>query len=103
MKKLLLLLPLLLMLPASAQTLAKKQAAELRAQICQQVRNAAAANQTNDLQKVCTALQKQNEILETAMAALQLHFPETDWKQLRRVNTRMMNQEYCFAGGILMP
>ena len=39
----------------------------------------------------------------SAMADLQLHFPETDWKQLRRVNTRMMNQEYCFAGGILMP
>ena len=103
MKKLLLLLPLLLMLPASAQTLTKKQTAELRALIFQQVRNAAAANQTNHLQQVCVSLQKQNAILDTAMTDLQGHFPETDWMQLRRVNTRMMNQDYCFAGGILMP
>ena len=103
MKNLLLLLPLLLMLPASAQTLTKKQTADLRAQIFQQVRNATTANQMNDLQKACASLQEQNAILDTAMTDLQTHFPETDWMQLRRVNTMMMNRDYCFAGGMLMP
>ena len=103
MRKLLLLLPLLLTLPASAQTLTKAQTAEFRAQIIQHFQNAEAAGKANDFEMVCASLQKQNAILATVMTYLQTHFPETDWMQLRLGNTKMLKRDYCFAGGMLMP
>ena len=102
MRKPLLLLPLLLTLSASAQTLTKAQTAEFRAQIIQNYRNAEAAGRANNFEMVCATLQKQNAILATVMTDLQTHFPEIDWMQLRLKNTNMLKRDTCFAGGVLM-
>ena len=100
MKRLLLLLPLLLMLPASAQTLTKEQTANFRAQIFQHFRNTQAALDDGDFEMACASLQKQNAVLATVMTDLQFHFPETDWMAARIGTTKMLNKDYCFAGGI---
>ena len=77
MRKLLFLLPLLLTLPASAQTLTKAQTAEFREQVFQHWKNAEAAGKADDWEMACASLQKQNAILATVMTDLQTHFPET--------------------------
>ena len=100
MKRLLLLLPLLLTLPASAQTLTKAQAAEFRAQIFQHYGNAKAAVAASDFEMACASLQKQNAVLATVMTDLQKHFPETDWMAIRIGTTKMLKKDYCFAGGM---
>lgn len=51
------------------------------------------------VQKVCVSMSKQNVILELAMTDIQAHFSEADWMQFRRSNTRLMDQDYSFAGG----
>ena len=102
MRKLLLLLPPLLTLSASAQTLTKAQTAEFKAHIIQNYRNAEAAGRANNFEMVCATLQKQNAILATVMTDLQTHFPEIDWMQLRLENTKMLERDTCFASGLMM-
>ena len=98
MKRLLLLLPLLLMLPASAQTLTKEQTAEWRRQIYQHYENFSSAGQAENWPMACAALQKQAAILNTVMTDLQFHFPDVDWLALSNVNANA-RREGCRGGG----
>ena len=102
MKRLLLLLPLLLMLPASAQTLTKEQTAEWRRQIYQHYENFSSAGQAENWPMACAALQKQAAILNTVMTDLQFHFPETNWMGLSNMVAKSLREPYCRGGGYLV-
>ena len=82
MKRLLLLLPLLLMLPASAQTLTKEQTAEYRRLIYQNHANFTRAGNARNWPMACAAKRSSASILNAVMTDLQFHFPETDWMGL---------------------
>lgn len=97
MKKLLFLLPLLLMLPASAQALSKSQATAVRGQIYLLYRNVKAAIKASDFDRACGSLQKQNALLTIHMTDLQKHFPDpgADWMEIKGGATKMI-RKFCY-------
>ena len=100
MKKLLLLLPLLLTLPASAQTLSKESTGRYVNQILQLHKNFSRAGEAENWPMVCAALRDQAAILNTTMTNLQFHFPETDWMALSNANAKS-RRDLCKYGGAL--
>ena len=88
MKKFLFLLPLLLTLPASAQTLSRESTGRYVNQIRQLHENFSRAGEAQNLPMFCAALRDQAAILNTTMSNLQFHFPETDWMALSNANAK---------------
>jgi len=82
MKKLLLLLPLLLALPAEAQPIRERDEAlfaiKTVAEIQKKLERAAAAE---DLPKVCGYLGTQLVIVESEMKRLEFYFKEKNWPE----------------------
>tara|TARA_Y100001954_G_C15802151_1_gene600694 strand:- start:1964 stop:2260 length:297 start_codon:yes stop_codon:yes gene_type:complete len=97
MRKLLLLLALLLMLPASAQALSKSQATAVSGQIYLLYRNVKAAIKASDFDRACGALQKQNALLTIHMTELQKHFPDPggDWMRIKGGATKLI-RKFCY-------
>ena len=100
MRKLLLLLPLLLTLPASAQTLSKESTGRCVNQILQLHKNFSRAGEAENWPMVCAALRDQAAILNRTMTNLQFHFPETDWMALSNANAKS-RRDLCKYGGAL--
>jgi len=100
MKKLLLLLPLLLALPASAQIRTKAEARNAVLQFIEAQEILDPALDAGDVPKICAALEKQLLILAYEMKQLKFYFPETNWKPMQEARMKGSRNYGCKFGDL---